>query len=117
VTGSPLIKIEKYTQLLRFHHWIKNILVFVPIFFNMHLFDQPVLLNTVMGFVCFCLLSSIIYILNDLRDIEKDRRHSTKCRRPLAAGTQVDFPPTGIQKDKREIQSLVLLFPLLSVLF
>jgi 4-hydroxybenzoate polyprenyltransferase len=87
VTVSPLARLEKYAQLLRFQHWIKNFLVFVPFFFAMNLFDRSALFNTGMGFVCFCLLSSIVYILNDLRDIEKDRCHSTKCHRPLAAGT------------------------------
>ncbi|MHC6202233.1 UbiA prenyltransferase family protein [Breznakiellaceae bacterium SP9] len=52
----------------------------------MNLFDASYRSGTVLGFVCFSLLSSIVYILNDVRDLEKDRRHSTKCRRPLASG-------------------------------
>ncbi|MDR2478148.1 MAG: UbiA prenyltransferase family protein [Treponema sp.] len=80
-------KIKAYAQLLRVPHWIKNILVFVPLFFNLNLFDGSLLRNTGAGFVCFSLLASVIYILNDLRDIDKDRRHSVKCRRPLASGS------------------------------
>lgn len=77
---------RNYLQLLRAPHWIKNILVFVPLFFSMNFFDASLIVGTVFGFVCFSLLSSIIYIFNDIRDIEKDRLHSTKCRRPLPAG-------------------------------
>ena len=79
-----MLKVKAYAQLLRIPHWIKNILVFIPLFFNLNLFDHSRLLAAGAGFVCFSLLSSIIYILNDLRDIEKDRRHS---RRPLASGS------------------------------
>jgi 4-hydroxybenzoate polyprenyltransferase len=75
-----------YTGLLRVRHWIKNVLIFVPLFFNMALFNRTALGGTLVGFVCFSVLSSIVYIFNDMQDIEKDRRHSTKCRRPLASG-------------------------------
>jgi 4-hydroxybenzoate polyprenyltransferase len=85
-------RLKASAQLLRVSHWIKNILVFVPLFFNMNLFKGAALASTVRGFVCFCLLSSIVYIQNDLRDIDKDRRHSSKRRRPLASGA---IPPRG----------------------
>jgi 4-hydroxybenzoate polyprenyltransferase len=49
-------------------------------------FHIPLMLNTVSGFVCFSLLASIVYILNDIQDIEKDRLHSIKAGRPLASG-------------------------------
>ena len=73
-------------NLLRVRHWIKNTLVFVPLFFNINLLGISVITDIVSGFICFSLVSSIIYILNDMRDIEKDRLHSVKCQRPLASG-------------------------------
>jgi len=76
---------RNYFRLLRVHHWIKNILVFIPLFFSLSFFDASVVKTAVLGFLSFSLLSSIVYILNDIRDIEKDRLHSSKCHRPLAS--------------------------------
>jgi len=83
---SFIISLRHYLQLLRVRHWIKNIIIFIPLFFATGLFNTQLIASTVFGFICFSLLSSIIYILNDISDIEKDRLHSTKCRRPLASG-------------------------------
>ena len=84
---ATIIQIARgYVCLLRLPHWIKNVLVLVPLFFSTHLFSLPMLTTSLLAFICFCLLSSIVYIVNDLQDIEKDRRHSTKRRRPLASG-------------------------------
>ncbi|MDR2596487.1 MAG: UbiA prenyltransferase family protein [Treponema sp.] len=80
------IKIRLYLQLLRVHHWIKNILIFIPLFFSVSFLNPSLITGTIFGFICFSLLSSIVYILNDIKDVEKDRLHSTKCRRPLASG-------------------------------
>ena len=81
-----MVKIQYYLQLLRVRYWINNILIFVPLFFNGDFFGFPLIVNAVLGFICFSLLSSIVYILNDIRDIEKDRFHSVKYQRPLASG-------------------------------
>jgi len=78
--------LQNYFQLLRIRHWIKNFLIFIPLFFGAGFFDTFLIKNTILGFICFSLVSSIVYILNDLRDIEKDRLHNVKCHRPLAAG-------------------------------
>jgi len=78
--------VQTYLQLLRVHHWIKNILIFIPLFFSVSFFKISLVTSTVLGFICFSLLSSIVYILNDIQDMEKDRLHSSKCRRPLASG-------------------------------
>ena len=80
------IQIIYYLYLLRIHHWIKNFLVFIPLIFSISLFNASVITISVLGFICFSVLSSIIYIFNDMRDIEKDRLHTVKCRRPLASG-------------------------------
>jgi 4-hydroxybenzoate polyprenyltransferase len=71
---------------LRPHQWIKNTLVFGGVIFSQSLGDLLALQHSVMAFVAFCLASSGIYLLNDLRDIRQDRQHPSKRFRPLAAG-------------------------------
>lgn len=78
--------IAAYLKLLRVKHYIKNILIFLPLFFSRSVFNLPLLARTVAAFVVFCLMSSCVYILNDIRDVEKDRKHPVKCRRPIASG-------------------------------
>jgi 4-hydroxybenzoate polyprenyltransferase len=79
--------VKAYFQLLRVHHYIKNILVLVPLFFSPGMFDSVrVATVSCIGFVVFSLLSSVVYILNDIRDREKDRLHTVKCNRPIARG-------------------------------
>ena len=72
-------------KLLRPAHWLKNLFILAPLFFTATTrFD--VIYQSFIGFVSFCLLSSVIYIFNDWRDIEADRLHKKKKLRPLAAG-------------------------------
>ena len=78
--------LKEYFKLLRIPHYIKNVIIFVPILFRIQFTNIPLLINAGLGFICFSLLSSIVYILNDLQDIDKDRLHNIKCRRPLASG-------------------------------
>jgi len=99
--------IQQYLQLLRVRHWIKNVIIFIPFFFSAGFFDSSLITATILGFICFSLLSSTVYILNDIRDIEKDRLHNIKCRRPLASGK---IPI------RNAIITLVILFILLIVL-
>jgi 4-hydroxybenzoate polyprenyltransferase len=72
---------------LRVKHYIKNLLVFLPLFFDFALFRQQMFIRILLGFVSFCLLASIVYIINDLSDIQSDRRHKQKKNRPLAKGS------------------------------
>jgi len=58
----------------------------MPLFFSLNFLNPSLVTDTVFGFICFSLLSSVVYILNDIRDMEKDRMHSTKRLRPLASG-------------------------------
>jgi 4-hydroxybenzoate polyprenyltransferase len=58
----------------------------MPLFFSLNFLNPSLVTDTVFGFICFSLLSSVVYILNDMRDMEKDRLHSTKRLRPLASG-------------------------------
>ena len=73
-------------MLLRMKHYIKNLLIFLPAFFGGFFFDANRMGRGLMGYVCFCMLSSAIYILNDYKDMEKDRNHPIKRNRPLASG-------------------------------
>lgn len=77
---------KKYLKLIRIKHWLKNGLVILPIFFSGNLFNQKYYLNTFLAFLVFCFISSIVYILNDIQDIEKDKLHPEKKKRPLASG-------------------------------
>jgi len=79
--------IKEYMKLMRCKHYIKNFLVFLPVIFSFQFQNITAVVTTVLGFVSFCLVSSIVYIINDICDIEKDRKHPIKCHRPLAAGT------------------------------
>ncbi len=76
----------KYMKLLRVRHYIKNILVFIPLFFGRQFLNGSRFFDTLVGTVCFCLISSAIYIINDICDAEKDRLHPTKKNRPIASG-------------------------------
>jgi len=71
---------------LRPQQWIKNFFIFAPLVFSQNVLNRPLLLKTFVAFAAFCLISSAHYIFNDLRDLEEDRRHPVKSKRPLASG-------------------------------
>jgi 4-hydroxybenzoate polyprenyltransferase len=71
---------------LRPGQWTKNLFVFAGLLFSLKLFDPRAILTAVEAFGIFCALSGVVYLLNDVMDREIDRRHPTKCRRPIAAG-------------------------------
>lgn len=73
-------------HLLRPHHWVKNILVLVPVLLAHEWGILAVTKKALLALVCFCLTASAGYIINDLIDLESDRMHATKKRRPLVAG-------------------------------
>lgn len=73
-------------KLMRPHHYIKNILIFAALACSGQLFQPEKLLAGGIGFVAFCLVASAVYIINDIRDVEKDRLHPVKCSRPIASG-------------------------------
>ena len=73
-------------KLLRPQQWVKNLFVFLPLFFDRHLFDVEYLLPCVLVFFAFCFAASGIYCLNDIIDVEADRKHPEKCKRPIASG-------------------------------
>lgn len=71
---------------MRPHHYIKNLLVFAALGCSGQLFDPEKLFAGFAGFVAFCMVSSAVYIINDIRDVDKDRLHPVKCARPIASG-------------------------------
>ena len=75
-----------YIKLVRVPQWIKNFFVFVPLLFSRHIFDKVYFYPALSAFLMFCLISSIVYIFNDIVDIEADRAHPVKKNRPLPSG-------------------------------
>jgi decaprenyl-phosphate phosphoribosyltransferase len=87
-----LNKAKLYLLLARPHQFVKNGFVWLPIFFGVKLGDLWALEQTLIAFTAFCLAAGGVYVLNDLKDIQEDRRHPTKKNRPLASGA---IPPRG----------------------
>lgn len=77
---------RQYIQLLRPLQWLKNAFVFAPVFFSTNLLKADYFWPTLLVFASFCLISSSIYCFNDLRDVEADRQHPKKRKRPIASG-------------------------------
>ncbi|MGB8321261.1 MAG: UbiA prenyltransferase family protein, partial [Ignavibacteriaceae bacterium] len=77
---------KEYFKLFRLHQWIKNIFIFVPLVFSKNLFNYDLLFIVIAGFFEFCFASSVVYIINDIIDIESDREHPVKRTRPLPSG-------------------------------
>ena len=77
---------SQYISLMRPKHWIKNSFIFLPLFFSGDLFHIDKILACFAGFIAFSFIASSIYIINDYMDIEADKKHPTKCLRPLASG-------------------------------
>jgi decaprenyl-phosphate phosphoribosyltransferase len=77
---------KSYLKLIRIEQYIKNLFVFAPIFFGSQFLNFTLLSNVFVAFFCFCLASSSIYIVNDYFDINEDRNHPEKSKRPLASG-------------------------------
>ncbi len=77
---------KEYFKLFRLHQWIKNIFIFVPLVFSKNLFNYDLLFIVTAGFFEFCFASSVVYVINDIIDIESDREHPVKRSRPLASG-------------------------------
>ncbi len=75
-----------YLKLIRPKQWVKNLFVFVPLFFSGHFFEFELYPRLILGFLSFSMAASAIYILNDYKDREVDRLHPTKKDRPLASG-------------------------------
>lgn len=80
-------KIKEYIKLIRVKHYFKNVLIFLPLIFSGNIFNIEKLIISIIGFIAFSFVASVVYIINDIRDIENDRKHPIKRKRPLPAGT------------------------------
>ncbi|MEC3874738.1 decaprenyl-phosphate phosphoribosyltransferase [Chryseobacterium salviniae] len=87
---------KKYFKLLRVEQWVKNLFVFVPLFFSGNIQNIDLLTKSIFAFIIFSLAASAVYILNDYNDIEADRKHPEKRRRPLASGAISKHQAIGI---------------------
>ena len=80
------MKIFEIIKSLRIQQWIKNLFVFAPLIFSQKVFVLPLFIKTVLAFVLFCILTGAAYLLNDIQDLEEDKLHPVKSKRPLASG-------------------------------
>ena len=73
-------------KLIRPHQWLKNVFVMIPMFFGGSLLDPSDIRASVVTFFAFSFIASSVYCFNDIIDVEADRRHPVKCKRPIASG-------------------------------
>lgn len=83
----PPLPLPPALRLLRVHQWIKSGFIAAPLFFSPEHVNNENIVRVALGILCWSLIASAIYILNDWRDRESDREHPSKKNRPLAAGT------------------------------
>jgi 4-hydroxybenzoate polyprenyltransferase len=92
---------------MRPRQWLKNVFIFAALVFDRKLANTQALVATILGFILFCLLSSAVYLLNDIGDIEADRNHPKKRLRPLPSG-QLPVPVAWAAI----VVILIIVFPL-----
>lgn len=85
-SSKDIYKLKQYIYLMRVKHWIKNVFILIPLVFSRKIFSVSYTLEIMKIFCLFSIASSMIYVINDMFDLEKDKRHPTKCNRPLASG-------------------------------
>ena len=93
--GQSELNKKAYMKALRPHQWLKNILVFLPMFLA-HELTGVAFVQSLFAFIAFSLVASSVYLLNDLLDLAADRDHPRKCKRPFAAGTVPIGHGTGL---------------------
>ncbi|HET9644208.1 MAG TPA: UbiA family prenyltransferase [Burkholderiaceae bacterium] len=86
VFRSERSSLRDWSRAMRLHHWLKNVLIFVPLL-TAHRYSEPILLlQAMLAFVCYGLCASSVYVMNDLLDLRDDRHHARKRFRPFASG-------------------------------
>ena len=76
-----------WLKAIRVHQWVKNTLIFVPLLISQGFWDRGITFQIIVAVISFSLCASSVYVLNDLLDIDDDRKHPTKCKRPFASGS------------------------------
>lgn len=79
-------KIKSIIKLMRTKHYIKNLLIFLPLLASREILNLNKLICCLIGFISFSLIASSIYVINDLKDVDEDRNHPKKKNRPIASG-------------------------------
>ncbi|NPD91093.1 decaprenyl-phosphate phosphoribosyltransferase [Xylanibacter muris] len=74
-------------KILRPGQWVKNLFVLLPLFFSGGITDWDMFFNSIVAFLAFCFISSSVYCINDIMDMDEDCHHPVKCLRPIASGT------------------------------
>lgn len=89
------LSVGVYVKEMRVKSWLKNLFVLCPIVFSLELFHWDKLMEAAVLTLSFCLISSAIYVFNDINDVENDRKHAVKRNRPIASG-QISFPKAWV---------------------
>lgn len=79
-------KILQYLKEFRYTQWVKNLVVYLPLFFGGKFTNPETIQHATLAFVLFSLTASLVYVINDIRDVDEDRLHPEKKKRPLASG-------------------------------
>ncbi|MCL2645698.1 MAG: UbiA family prenyltransferase [Phycisphaerales bacterium] len=95
VLGEPINRLRAYVRLMRPHQWAKNALIAVPLLMSHQVMDLSKVLAVLLAMLAFNMAASAAYVFNDLFDMQSDRRHPVKRRRPLAAG-KVSIPSASV---------------------
>ena len=101
--------IKTFLKLLRPEQWTKNLFVFLPLFFSGQLMNLSMFTQCIVAFVAFSFAASSIYCFNDMYDVETDRLHPKKCKRPIASG--------AISSKQAKVVMVVCLLLAMTILF
>lgn len=104
-----LRRILQYTRLARLRHWVKNVFVLAPVLFAGKMCNHKDIVDALLAFLAFGLAASAIYVLNDIYDAQRDKKHPRKCNRPIASG--------AIGKSQAAVYALVLVAAALCICF
>ncbi|MDY4628006.1 MAG: decaprenyl-phosphate phosphoribosyltransferase [Prevotella sp.] len=103
------MNIRHIIKVARPTHWIKNIFVFLPVFFGGALLNTTEVVAAALTFMSFSLAASAIYCLNDIIDVDADRAHPVKCKRPIASGA-ITIPQAYGMMTVSLLLSILLMF-------
>jgi decaprenyl-phosphate phosphoribosyltransferase len=85
-TIKNMLYLKNIINLIRLKHYVKNILIFIPLIFSLNFTKADLFLNEILAFISFSLAASFVYVINDIVDKDKDRLHPVKKNRPIASG-------------------------------